>query len=190
MAIDVSGASLGDMARYVPSINALSSSREQADAYARQSKAQSGPRANANSRFYVRIDGVANAVFSEVGGLQMETELFEYAEGGNNEYIHRLPGLTKVGNVTLKRGVSSDNELLRWYSRVVQGVMDLRTVTIAVYGTQQAGGYQVGTVQPVVTWELINAFPCKWTGPQLAANGDMVAIETIELAHMGVLAFS
>lgn len=148
------------------------------------------PVANANSRFYVRIDGISRAVFSEVSGLQMETELFEYAEGGNNEYVHRLPGLTKVGNVTLKRGVSSDNELLKWYSRVVRGIMDLRTVTIAVYGTQQASRSVSNTVQPAVTWELINAFPCKWTGPQLAANGDLVAIETIELAHMGVLAFA
>ncbi|WP_407571454.1 phage tail protein [Deinococcus altitudinis] len=146
------------------------------------------PVANANSRFYVRIDKVPRAVFSEVSGLQMETELFEYAEGGNNEYIHRLPGLTKVGNVTLKRGISVDNELLKWYSRVVRGIMDLRTVTISVYGTQQTHGSD--TVKPLVTWELINAFPCKWTGPQLAANGDMVAVETIELAHMGVLAYS
>ncbi len=147
------------------------------------------PIANANSRFYVRIDKVPRAVFSEVSGLQMETELFEYAEGGNNEYVHRLPGLTKVGNVTLKRGVSVDNELLKWYSRVVRGIMDLRTVTISVYGTQQAA-LASDTVKPLITWELINAFPCKWTGPQLAANGDMVAVETIELAHMGVLAYS
>lgn len=146
------------------------------------------PIANANVRYYVNIEGVPNAVFSEVSGLQMETELFEYAEGGNNEYIHRLPGLTKVGNVTLKRGISVDNEILKWYANIVQGVMDLRTVTIVVYGTQQARGYG-DSVKPVITWELLRAFPCKWTGPQLAANGDTVALETVELAHMGVLTF-
>ena len=151
----------------------------------------SSQKANTNNRFYVKIDGVAKAVFSEISGLQLETELFEYAEGGNNEFIHRLPGLTKMGNVTLKRGVSSDNELLKWYSRVISGIMDLRTVTIAVYGTQQSGAATRGetTLQPAITWELLKAFPCKWSGPQLAANGDTVAIETIELAHSGVLAF-
>ncbi|GAA5514961.1 hypothetical protein Dcar01_03725 [Deinococcus carri] len=143
-----------------------------------------GTIANVNCRYYVKINGVENAVFSEVSGLQMETELFEYAEGGNNEFIHRLPGLTKVGNVTLKRGISVDNELFRWYLRIAQGIMDLRTVTIAVYGTQQRNY----PVQPVVRWELLKAFPCKWSGPQLAANGETVAVETIELAHMGVLA--
>lgn len=137
------------------------------------------PVANANCRYYVQVDGAPKAVFSEVSGLQMETELFEYAEGGNNEFIHRLPGLTKVGNITLKRGVTTDNELFRWYMRVVQGVMDLRTVTITLYATDGA---------QVVRWELLKAFPCKWSGPQMAANGEAIALETIELAHMGVLA--
>ncbi|AZI44502.1 phage tail protein (plasmid) [Deinococcus psychrotolerans] len=157
-----------------------------------KSKTAKSTKANTNSRFYVRIGnsaGASNAttaVFSEVSGLQMETELFEYAEGGNNEYLHRLPGITKVGNVTLKRGITKENELLLWYSKVVRGVMDLRMVTISVYATQQAGN---SSVKPLITWQLLNAFPCKWSGPQLAANGDTVAIETIELAHMGVLAF-
>ena len=143
------------------------------------------PVANVNCRYYVQVEGVPKAVFSEVSGLQMETELFEYAEGGNNEYIHRLPGLTKVGNVTLKRGLSVDNELFKWYLRVAGGIMDLRTVTIVVYGTQQKNQENL---KPVVRWELLNAFPCKWSGPQLAANGESIAVESIELAHMGVLA--
>lgn len=138
------------------------------------------PVANASSRYYVTVDNMPKAVFSEVSGLQMETELFEYQEGGNNSYVHRLPGITKAGNVTLKRGVARDNELFKWYQRVARGVMDLRSVTITLYATQEA--------QPVVTWELLNAFPCKWTGPQLAAGTDAVAIETIELAHVGILA--
>lgn len=137
------------------------------------------PVANVNSRYYVQIDNVTKAVFSEISGLQMETELMEYAEGGNNEYIHRLPGLTKTGNVTLKRGITVDNELFKWYLRVSQGIMDLRTVTITVYATD---GKQV------VRWELLRAFPCKWSGPQMAAGGETVALETVELAHMGVLA--
>ncbi len=140
---------------------------------------QSIPVLNANCRYYVQIDGANKAVFSEVGGLQMETELFEYAEGGNNEYVHRLPGLSKVGNLTLKRGITVDNELFKWYLRIAQGIMDLRTVTITVYATSG---------EKVVRWELLKAFPCKWTGPQMAANGETVALETIEIAHMGVIA--
>ena len=48
-----------------------------------------------NCRFYVEIDGMAQAVFTEVSGLQLEMEVMEYQEGGNNDFVHRLPGRTK-----------------------------------------------------------------------------------------------
>lgn len=136
------------------------------------------PVVTAVSRYYVVINGAEQAVFSEVSGLQMETELFEYSEGGNAEYVYRLPGQTKSGNVTLKRGVVRGNELFKWYKKITQGIMDLRTVDITVYATSG---------QPVVTWSLESAFPCKWSGPQLSAGTEAVAVETVELAHMGVL---
>lgn len=136
---------------------------------------------NANCRYYVKIDGVTKAVFSEVAGLQMETDIFEYAEGGNNGYLHRLPGATKVGNLILKRGITVDNELFKWYQKIVQGIMDLRSVTVTVYATSG---------DPVVRWELLKAFPCKWSGPQMAANGETVALETVELAHLGTVTAS
>lgn len=134
---------------------------------------------NLNCRYYVKIDGDAErAVFSEVGGLQLETEVFEYAEGGNNHFVHRLPGLTRAGNITLKRGVTRDNELFRWHLRIAQGVMDLRTVQITMYATSG---------ERLIAWSLHGAFPVRWSGPQLAANGQTVAIESVELAHSGVL---
>lgn len=134
---------------------------------------------NANSRYYVTVGGNAQkAVFSEVGGLQMETEIFEYAEGGNNGFVHRFPGLTKAGNLTLKRGITRGNELFRWYLRVAQGVMDLRSVSIQTFSTSG---------EPLITWHLDQAFPIKWSGPQLAATGVAVAVESIELAHSGVI---
>ena len=67
-----------------------------------------------SSRFYVMIDSMAQAVFTELSGLQVETEVMEYAEGGNNDFVHRLPGRTRVGNITLKRGITSSNDLFKW----------------------------------------------------------------------------
>ncbi|AFZ67626.1 phage tail protein [Deinococcus peraridilitoris] len=134
---------------------------------------------NANSRYYVTITGsTQKAVFSEVGGLQMETEIFEYVEGGNNGFVHRFPGLTKAGNLTLKRGITRGNELFRWYLRVAQGVMDLRSVSVQTFSTSG---------EPLITWHLDQAFPVKWSGPQFAASGVTVAVESIELAHSGVI---
>lgn len=150
----------------------------------------SNVKANAVSRYHVKIDGIEHAVFSEVSGLQLETELFEYQEGGNNGFVYKLPSITKAGNVTLKRGVAADNALLKWYMKIVSGMMDLREISIAMYATQAFEGKegqaaQRAPVPPIITWTFSAAYPCKWSGPQLAAGTDTVAIETVEFAHMG-----
>lgn len=137
--------------------------------------------ANLNCRYYVRIDGgLYRAVFTEVSGLQLETDIVEIVEGGNNALVHRLPGLTRAGNVTLRRGITRGNELLRWYARVIQGDMDVRSVQISAYATDG---------RPLLGWSLRRAFPVRWTGPTLAATGRDVAIESLELAHSGEIDF-
>jgi phage tail-like protein len=128
-------------------------------------------------RFYVEIGGIAVAVFTEVGGLEMETEVFDYEEGGNNGFIHRLPGRSKCGNLTLKRGMTRTNELLKWYVKVVQGQIDRRNLTVVLYDVK-------GEV--LARWTFANAYPVKWAGPQLQAEGNAVAIETLEIAHDGL----
>lgn len=135
----------------------------------------------ANSRYHVAIDHIEHAAFSEVSGLQIETETMEFIEGGTNDRVIRLPVRSKVGNITLKRGVTAGNELLDWHLRIVQGIMDVRNVTIVVYKTN-------GTV--LIRYELLQAYPVKWSGPSMAGSGDAVAVETLELAHAGVLHIS
>lgn len=139
------------------------------------------PYAHATSRYFVKITEDIKGIFSDVSGLQMETEIFEYAEGGNLSHVHRFPGQTKVGNITLKRGVVRGNELFKWYQRIVNGQMDLRPLTITILEA---------SYEPLITWELQNAFPCKWSGPQFTAGTDVVAVESVEFAHMGVLTVS
>ena len=68
--------------------------------------------AYANCRFYVEIGKLKVAAFTEVSGLQVEITVTEHEEGGNNGFIHRLPGRAKVSNLTLKRGVASSEH--RW----------------------------------------------------------------------------
>lgn len=159
--------------------------RSGTQAYTPEEKKGDKVLANAVSRYHVRISGIDNAVFSEVSGLQMETELFEYQEGGNNSFVHKLPSITKAGNVTLKRGVAVDNALLKWYMKVASGIMDLREVTISMYSTKS-----LKDQKPIITWTFSAAFPCKWSGPQLAAGTDTVAIESIEITHMGEIKIS
>ena len=70
-------------------------------------------------RFLVEIKELIVAGFSEVSGLQVETETEEYREGGVNDYVHRLPKITKYQNLTLKRGITDSDSLWKWHQDVV-----------------------------------------------------------------------
>jgi phage tail-like protein len=129
------------------------------------------------SYFYVKIDNMS-IVFKEVSGLQIETEVFEYREGGVNDHMHRLPGPSKSGNVVLKRGIVATQDFMNWYEKIVNGNIEYQHVDI--------GLYQIGNDSPIVTWNLADAWPCKWSGPNFVAGDNVVAIETLELAHAGL----
>jgi len=128
-------------------------------------------------RFYVLIEGVAQAVFTEVGGLQIETEVTDYPEGGNNRFVHRVPGRTKFSNLTLKRGMTSSNELFKWYIKTINGQAKRRNLSVVMYDP-------LG--EEVLRWDFVNAYPIKWVGPQLSAASNTAAVETLELAHEGL----
>ena|SRR5688572_4343406 len=131
----------------------------------------------ANCRFYVRIGNETQAVFTEVAGLQVETTVQDYEEGGNNGFVHRLPGRTKVGNLTLKRGLTQGNEFFKWYADVAAGRIVRKDVSLVIFSPK-------GEV--VAQWDLEGAFPVKWLGPQLVADGTALPVETLELAHAGL----
>lgn len=125
-------------------------------------------------RFYVEVDGVAQAVFTEAGGLQMETEVMEYQEGGNNGYVHRLPGRVKASNLTLKRGMTGSHEFYTWLADVGSGKITRRNLSVIMYDVEG---------NELARWNLINAYPVKWLGPQFNAREASAAVETLELAH-------
>jgi phage tail-like protein len=130
-----------------------------------------------NCRFYIEIDGMTEAIFTEVGGLQVEMDVFEYQEGGMNDFVYRLPGRTKVSNITLKRGMARGNDFFRWCMQVAGGQIDRRNVSVVMYDV-------AGT--EVLRWNFTGAYPVKWVGPQFQASGNAPAIETLELAHNGI----
>ena len=133
--------------------------------------------ARPNYRFYVLIDHIPQALFTEVSGLQLETVVQDYEEGGVNHYVHRLPGRTKVSNLTLKRGMTITNEFFKWYVDFMSGKMKRKNISVVMYDT---------TGKEILRWNFLRAFPVKWAGPQFSADGKSVAIETLELAHDGL----
>jgi phage tail-like protein len=133
--------------------------------------------ARPNYRFYVKIDNIPQAAFTEVSGLNLETVVQDYEEGGTNYYVHRLPGRTKVSNLVLKRGVTKDNEFFKWYRDFMTGKAKRQDITLVMYDT-------AGT--ELFHWNFKNVYPVKWSGPQFSADGKSIAIETLELAHNGM----
>lgn len=133
---------------------------------------------HAHLRFSVMVGSVYEASFSECSALTVENEVFEYHEGGVNSYVHKLPTRTKYGNVTLKRGVDESQYFFRWFVDIASGKVKRENVSIVLYSR---------TKQEVRRWDLRNAYVCKWTGPDLGAHAGAIAVETIELAHEGLI---
>ena len=128
-----------------------------------------------NYRFMVEIDYMLVAGFSEVSGIQIETEIEEYREGGVNEYVHKLVKGTRHVPLVLKRGISS-YELWNWYWEVLEGNIIRRSGAIILFDHNY---------EEYRRWTFDGAYPVKWVGPELKANVSEIAIEQIELVHNG-----
>ena len=128
-------------------------------------------------RFVVELEGIAAAAFAEVGGIQTEIGTEDYHEGGANEFVHKLPTGAKQPALTLQRGITDSDALWKWQLDVVRGKVTRKTVRIMVLDSE--GQEKIG-------WRCLKAFPTKWVGPALKADGNAVAIERLELAHMGI----
>lgn len=128
--------------------------------------------------FFVEIEGLIVGGFSEVSGLQVETQVHDYQEGGQNEYVHRLPGPARYpSNLILKRGLTDIETLWSWHQDVVAGKIERRNGTVYLLD-------RMGT--PAMWWDFKEAYPAKWSGPDLRADSGAVAVETVELVHRGL----
>lgn len=131
-----------------------------------------------NYRFRVEIDGIASAAFSEVAIGATVTQVIEYRDGSDPAFVRRLPGLTKFGNVTLKRGVTSSLDLFNWHLQIVRGAASSRKNLVVVVLDES------GT--DVARFVVTGAWPAKYEAGDLNANGTCVVIETLELVNEGV----
>jgi len=124
-------------------------------------------------------DGPAGG-FSDVSGLVTEITVAEYRNGNEPEnHVRKVPGVHKVGDVTLKRGLIGSADLFNWIKQTrTEGVKAKRTVTISLFDEGRNG--------PVTTWLLRGVVPLKFTGPTLAGKGGGdVAMEELVLSCEG-----
>jgi len=130
-------------------------------------------------RFQVKIDGRDFGNWQRCDGLAVEYDVFEYKEGGENGYVHRLPGRVNYPNVKLTRPVDSDSASVSAWVASLQVRMVPSTCEISVLDPAGVS---------VAQWTLAGVYPIRWTGPQLDVNSNQWATETLELSHNGFLA--
>ena len=131
-------------------------------------------------KFHFQVEwGGTKIGFTEVSGLDVETEIVEYREGNSPEYSKiKMPGMQKFSNITLKRGTfKSDNEYFAWWNTVKLNTIERRDITISLLNEDH---------EPVVTWKVKNAWPTKIQSTDLKADGNEVAIESMEIVHEGL----
>ena len=116
--------------------------------------------------------------FTEVTGLDTQTDVIEYREGSSPEYSKiKMPGLKKFSNIVLKRGtVKADGDFYTWIDSTVMNTVDRRDITVKLLDETGA---------PLFTWKIQQAWPVKYQFSDLKSDGNEVAIETLELAHEG-----
>jgi phage tail-like protein len=127
--------------------------------------------ANPAFRFVVDVEGERQGAFTECSLPSVEWEVEELKEGGLNTYTHQLPGRRKSARLSLKNGVGK-SQLLQWYLDAVSAVVSRKPVTVTLLDL---------THQPLMVWNIQDAYPIKWTGPQLKSDGNTIAIQTLEL---------
>jgi len=131
-------------------------------------------------KFYFQVKWDSQVMsFQEVSGLDIQSEEIKYRHGDSPEFaVIKMPGLKKVGNVTMKKGVfKSDNKFWDWFNQIKMNTVKRVPVTISLLDETGA---------PTMVWTLANAWPTKITGTDLKAEGNEAAIETIEIVHEGL----
>jgi len=125
--------------------------------------------------------------FSSVSGLSEDTNIIEYREGNSVETPLKIPGQTSYENITLERGMGSNQFMLDWRKKVLNRNNeffqppdnDFRCdVTIELFNKS-------GIL--VREWKVKNAWPAVYACEDLTADGDDVLIERVELAHEGLV---
>lgn len=127
-------------------------------------------------RFYVNLGLTMQAVFTEIKGLGFSIEPLSKNFGGDTARQLKFPGKSTMDKVTFKRGLSSTSELYLWCVMTASGIVLRRPVSIMLYAPD-------GSLH--ASWHLLNAFPIRWSGPDLQADSTSIAFETLELAHDG-----
>lgn len=129
--------------------------------------------------FKVEFNGITSqetdTQFQSVSGLSVDIETEEFAEGGENRFKHKFPVRTKFPNLVLKRGMVTDSKLIEWCRDAIES-FKFQPIDLTVKLLNEKH-------EPLVTWNVVHAYPIKWAVADLNAEENKLSVETIELAY-------
>ncbi len=129
--------------------------------------------------FKVEFNGIStkdsDIQFQSVSGLSVDIETEEFSEGGENRFKHKFPVRTKFPNLVLKRGMVTDSKLIEWCRDAIES-FQFEPLDLTVKLLNEAH-------DPLVTWNVVHAYPVKWSVADLNAEENSVLIETVELSY-------
>jgi phage tail-like protein len=140
-----------------------------------------------NFKFRIRWDGKEVAGISKVGALKRTTEVVKHREGGDPSTSRKSPGRTEFEAITLERGVTHDPEFEAWANKVWNfgagagsevSLADLRKdILLEVHN--EAG-------QVAIAYKIFRCWVSEFQAvPELDANANAVAIQTLKLENEG-----
>ncbi len=132
-----------------------------------------------NFRFRVEIDGIQTAAFSEATIPDSTTDSVDYREGTDVPVQRKLSGLTKYGNITLKKGLTDSMELYEWRKQVEQSGAAKARKNMSLILIDEEGNDKA-------RWDIVEAWPTKYDPSDFSAKGNEVVIETFEVVHEGI----
>jgi phage tail-like protein len=131
--------------------------------------------------FELKLGAHEASNFKECDGLGSESEVVEHrsTDARGMPMIQKVPGLASWPNITLKRGIDATMSLWAWREMVMKaGAKEARTdITITIFTSEGA---------PMTTFNVVAAWPRKYSAAGLSAAGNEVLIEEIELVHEGL----
>ena len=129
--------------------------------------------------FLVEFDGIVGMGFQSVSGLEEETEVREYREGGDNTTVRKLAGLNSYAPVVLEKGSTLDARLWDWRQKIKTKGAQGNRKSISILQQDEAR-------EIVKRWDLFEAWPSKFTAPEFDASSSENAVETVEMQHEGL----
>jgi phage tail-like protein len=129
--------------------------------------------------FSVKFSGIgtddSDHTFQSVSGLSVDIETEEVAEGGENRFKHKLPVKTKYPNLVLKRGMLINSKVINWCRDAIEN-FSFKPVNLTIHLLNEKN-------KPIITWNIVHAYPVKWSVEDFNAEESKMVVENIELAY-------